>query len=400
MTTPPPYAVAYSAAYNAGSDSYQFTFSSYYPIVSVPRVDFSYVDNVSVPGVVTFFSSINTSNGVTVAWDLCSSPVGTSAADLYNKILALYTGGGGGGTVTSVTGGTGITVTGTATDPVVNNAGVIGVTAGTNITLGGTAANPVINATGGGGGTVTSVTAGTGLTDTGTATDPVLNIADTGAGAGSTTLSSLTRNAQGQVTAAANGTGAQINAALGYTAANVAAVVNTITAGTGITLGGTATNRIINATVTSIPSAIFCNSIGTSPGYIGNFTNTDHPFNLNLQAHTSDLVQSGTDIQYTGATTKSFWVVCNIQCLGNVVAGDGLSIYFLVNGVRVSPVTGEYRTQFTTTTGGYLYSNFNGSSIVTLNTNDTFNITVHLDGSSGSLIGPSGYSYISLQSAV
>lgn len=55
-------------------------------------------------------------------------------------------GGGGGGTVTSVNAGTGITVTGPATDPFINNAGVLDVTAGTNVTITGTAQHPTINA--------------------------------------------------------------------------------------------------------------------------------------------------------------------------------------------------------------------------------------------------------------
>jgi hypothetical protein len=58
--------------------------------------------------------------------------------------------------VGSITGGTGIAVTGTAVNPIVSNTGVISVTAGTNVTLGGTAANPIINASGGGGSAVES----------------------------------------------------------------------------------------------------------------------------------------------------------------------------------------------------------------------------------------------------
>lgn len=245
------YTTQFAVVYSAATDSFDFIFATYFSTISVPRVGFVWKPNLSLTNAMTLYSqplyNNTVSNGITVAWPLCTAPVSSSAQDLYDNIVALYTGGGG-GTVTSVTAGTGITMTGTATDPIVNNAGVLSVTAGTNVTLGGTAANPIINATGGGGGSVNSVTAGTGLTDTGTATDPVLNIADTGSGAGSTTLSSLTRNAQGQITSAANGTGAQINAALGYTAANAAAVVNSITAGTGIAVGGTATVPVVSNT--------------------------------------------------------------------------------------------------------------------------------------------------------
>jgi hypothetical protein len=59
-------------------------------------------------------------------------------------------GGGGGGGVDSVTAGTNITVSGTASEPVINNNGVRSLTAGTNVSLGGTVNDPVVNASGGG----------------------------------------------------------------------------------------------------------------------------------------------------------------------------------------------------------------------------------------------------------
>jgi len=46
--------------------------------------------------------------------------------------------------VASVTAGTGISITGTGTNPVVNNTGVLSVTGGSQITIGGTAANPTV----------------------------------------------------------------------------------------------------------------------------------------------------------------------------------------------------------------------------------------------------------------
>jgi hypothetical protein len=55
--------------------------------------------------------------------------------------------------VQSVTAGTNIDITGTATAPIVNVTGVVqSVTAGTNVTITGTATNPIISASGGGGG--------------------------------------------------------------------------------------------------------------------------------------------------------------------------------------------------------------------------------------------------------
>jgi hypothetical protein len=111
--------------------------------------------------------------------------------------------------VTSVNAGTGITLSGTAENPVVNNAGVLGVTATSGILITGTGANPVVNNDGvltvnsqngavtiassggtiaitnpvagtinleqsGGGGTLTGITAGTGIAVSGSAPSPTV----------------------------------------------------------------------------------------------------------------------------------------------------------------------------------------------------------------------------------
>jgi hypothetical protein len=54
-------------------------------------------------------------------------------------------GGGGGGGVQTVSGGTNITVSGTPTNPIIDNNGVRTITAGTNINITGTANAPIIN---------------------------------------------------------------------------------------------------------------------------------------------------------------------------------------------------------------------------------------------------------------
>ncbi|MDB4353088.1 hypothetical protein OAA60_06630 [Porticoccaceae bacterium] len=74
-------------------------------------------------------------------------------------------GGGGGGSVNDVIGGTGITVTfDTFGDYTVDNDGVLDLTAGSGIEITETAGNYTITNTGGGGGAVSSIIAGTGIT--------------------------------------------------------------------------------------------------------------------------------------------------------------------------------------------------------------------------------------------
>jgi hypothetical protein len=80
---------------------------------------------------------------------------------------------GGGGTVTSVAAGTGISVTGTPTvAPVINNTGVTSIVAGAGIYVSGPTGAVTVSNTG-----VASVVAGTNVTITGTATNPIVNAA-------------------------------------------------------------------------------------------------------------------------------------------------------------------------------------------------------------------------------
>lgn len=163
------------------------------------------------------------------------------------------------GVVASVSAGPGISVTGTATNPIVNNTGVISVTAGTNISITGTAQNPIINATAGG--TVTSV-ATTGSTGLVVGGSPITT---------SGTLT-FTLDADLQALSALSGTGfvqrtgvntytvtnltsGQVTTALGFTPYNSTNPSGYISSNQNITLSGAVTGSGTTSIVTTLANS-------------------------------------------------------------------------------------------------------------------------------------------------
>jgi hypothetical protein len=112
--------------------------------------------------------------------------------------------GGGGGGVSSILAGNGISVSSATGNVTVSNIGVNAITAGSGISLSGTPQNVIINSLATG--TVTSIFTGTGLQGGPISISGTISLANTTVTAGTYTNATVTVNAQGQITNAANGT--------------------------------------------------------------------------------------------------------------------------------------------------------------------------------------------------
>jgi len=165
--------------------------------------------------------------------------------DLVQNYLYMGFGSGGGTPVQSVTAGAGITLTGTATDPIVAQS-TTGVVAGSytnaNITVD-ARGNITAAANGAASSGVDSLTAGTGISLTGTAADPVVNLADTAVAPASYTYAGFTVDAQGRLTAASSGT----------------APLTSVSGGTGIVIGGTAPTQTVSLQNTAVSAGSYTN---------------------------------------------------------------------------------------------------------------------------------------------
>lgn len=220
-------------------------------------------------------------------------------------------GAGGAGTVKSVTAGTGITVGGTDTDPVITNAGVNSVSAGTGISVSGTTALTVTNSG------VTSL-AGTGVSvssSTGavTITAPVVT-GGTGISVSGSQTTSLTVTNSGVTSLA--GTGVSVSASTGA----VTITAPTVSGGTGISVSGSGTTSL---TV----SATGVNSVTAGTGISVSGTTA-----LTVSATGVQSLTAGTGISVSGTTTPT---VTN-SGVTSIVAGTNVTVSGATGAVTVN----------------------------------------------------------------
>ena len=213
--------------------------------------------------------------------------------------------------VLSVSAGTGISITGTSTAPVINNTGVLSVAPGLGISITGTAQNPVVNNTG-----VLSLIPGTG-------------ISITGGGGGNPTISNT-----GVLSVSAG-------VAISITGTTQSPVVNnngvtSVNAGPGINIQGTPNNPIVQAKVIgSVKLGGFLGGAGTGAQWFPDGINNVASFDV-IEWPINQFTDAGaTTLRYVGFLNSLLGAGCDIYltCNGTMIAGTLFTYSFANVGI-------------------------------------------------------------------